>query len=162
MSTFPCSLPRDCRYFEVSASMMNMTNDPRSKAVIHWRLFMLLSWSPRAHLYVVGMLRFMFWHKPTELAHSFLSCSCFYFCIYCPFNCISFHTFSRQLSAFSFCSSGLISALLVLSTVYLFMKFSLSPDIILCDWLGWKHQLSHYLTSSMYLYKKRHKRGISS
>ena len=39
--------------------------------------------------------------------------------------------FSRQLSAFSLCSSGLISALLVLSAIYLFMKVSLSTDIIL-------------------------------
>ena len=52
------------------------------------------------------------WHKPTELAHSFLFCSCVCFCLYGPFNCISFHKFSRQLSAFSLCSSGLISALL--------------------------------------------------
>ena len=42
-----------------------------------------------------------------------------------------FHKFSRQLSAFSLCSSGLISALLVLSTRYLFMKISFSSDIIL-------------------------------
>ena len=42
-----------------------------------------------------------------------------------PFNYISFHKFSRQLSAFSLCSSGLVSALLVLSTTYLFMKVSL-------------------------------------
>ena len=52
-------------------------------------------------------------------------------------------TFSRHLSAFSLCSSGLISALLVLSTIYLFLKVSLSPDIILCDWLGLKHQLTN-------------------
>ena len=58
------------------------------------------------------------------------SCVCFY--LYGPFNCISFHKFSRQLSAFSLCSSGLTSALLVLSTTYLFMKVSFSPDIILC------------------------------
>ena len=38
-------------------------------------------------------------------------------------NCISFHKLSRQLSAFSLCSSGLISALLVLSTTYLLGKF---------------------------------------
>ena len=38
--------------------------------------------------------------------------------------------FSRQLSAFSLSSSGLISALLVLSTIYLFMKVSFSPDVI--------------------------------
>ena len=36
-------------------------------------------------------------HKPTELAHSFLYCSCVYFCLYGPFNCISFYKFSRQL-----------------------------------------------------------------
>ena len=57
------------------------------------------------------------WHKPTELAHSFLFCSCVCFCLYGTFNCVSFHKFSRQLSAFSLCSTGLISALLVLSTI---------------------------------------------
>ena len=82
------------------------------------------------------------WHKPTELAHSFLFCSCFYFCLYGPFNCILFHTFSRRLLAFPLCSSGLISALLVLSTVSLFMKVSLNPDTILCDWLGSKHPIT--------------------
>ena len=84
-------------------------------------------------------------HKATELAHSFLFCSCVYFCFYGPFNCISFHKFSQQLSVFSLCSSGLISALLVLSTIYLFMKVSFSPDIILC------HQLTNsYLTLCCY------------
>ena len=62
------------------------------------------------------------WHKPTELAHSFLFCSCVCSCLYGPFNCILFHKFSRQLSVFSLCSSGLISALLVLSTMYLFYE----------------------------------------
>ena len=38
------------------------------------------------------------WHKPTELAHSLLFCSCVYFCFYGHFNCISFHKFSQQLS----------------------------------------------------------------
>ena len=59
-----------------------------------------------------------------------------------PFNCISFHKFSRLLSVFSLCSSGLISALLVLSTLYLFMKVSFSPDIIPSGWLGSEHQLT--------------------
>ena len=76
------------------------------------------------------------WHKPTELAHSFLFCSCVYFCLYGPFNCISFHKFSWQLSVFSHCTSSLISALLVLSTLCLFMKVSFSPDVIPSDWLG--------------------------
>ena len=55
-----------------------------------------------------------FLHEPTKLAHSFLFCSCPYFRLYGPFNCISFHKFSRQLSVFSLCYSDLISALLVL------------------------------------------------
>ena len=91
--------------------------------------------------WTLRMLRLCFWHKPTELAHSFLFCSCVCFCLYGPLNCFSFHKFSWQLSVFSLCSSGLISALLVLSSVYLFMKVSLSPDIILCNWLDLKHQL---------------------
>ena len=67
-----------------------------------------------------------------SLAPPFLFCSGVCFCLYSPFNCISFHKFSRQLSAFSLCSSGLISALVVLSNIYLFIKVSLSPDVILC------------------------------
>ena len=84
------------------------------------------------------------WHKPTELAHSsFLFCFCVYFCLCGPLSCISFHKFSRQLSAFSLCSSGLMSALLVLSTTYLFTKVSFSSDVILCGWLGYKYQLTN-------------------
>ena len=48
------------------------------------------------------------------------------FLSYGPFTCISFHKFSRQLSVFSLCSPSLISALLVLSTTYLFLKVSLN------------------------------------
>ena len=48
---------------------------------------------------------------------------------------------SPNNSPLSHCSSSLISALLVLSTIYLFIKVSLRPDIILCSWLGLKHQL---------------------
>ena len=90
------------------------------------------------------------WHKPTKLAQSFLFlflflfCSCVCFCLYGPFNYISFQKFSRQLSAFLLCSSGpTSSALLVLSTVCLFMKFSFSPDIIRSGWLGSKHQITN-------------------
>ena len=60
-------------------------------------------------------------------------------CLYGPFHRISFHKFSWQLSAFSLSSSGLISSILALSTIYNFMKVSLSLDIILCGWLGLKH-----------------------
>ena len=90
-----------------------------------------------------GCCSLCFWPKPTQLAHSFLFCSCVYFCLCGPFNCISFHKFSPQLSTFSLSSFGLISALLVLSTVYLFKKVSFSPDIILCGWLGLKRQLTN-------------------
>ena len=61
-----------------------------------------------------------------------LFCSCVCFILYGPFNCISFHNSPDNSSAFSLCSSGLISALLVLSTINFFMKVSLSPDVILC------------------------------
>ena len=37
------------------------------------------------------------WHKLTELATCFLFYFCAYFCLYGPFNCISFIKFSRQL-----------------------------------------------------------------
>ena len=81
--------------------------------------------------------------KPTEVAYSFLFCSCVCLCLYCSFNSISFHKFSRQLAASSLCSSGLYSALLVLSVIYFFIKVFLSPDIILSGWLGLKHQLAN-------------------
>ena len=83
-----------------------------------------------------------FWHKPAELARSFLFSSRVYFYLHTPFSCISFKKFSRQLHTFSLCCSGLISAILVLSAVYFFMRVSFSPDIILCGWLGLKHQLT--------------------
>ena len=80
-----------------------------------------------------------------SLPTPFLFCFCVYFCPYGPFNCISFHKLSRQVSAFSLYSSGLISAFLVLSTTYHFVKVSFSPDVILCGWLGLKRQLTNYL-----------------
>ena len=99
-----------------------------------------------------GCCSLYFWHKPTKLAHSFLSCYCVSFGLYGPFNCISFHKFSGELSAFSLCSSGLISALFVLSTIHLFMKVSFSPDIILFGWLGLKHQLTNWYCCYYYCY----------
>ena len=104
----------------------------------HTETSSVLSTSPRAHLRVVGMLRFMSDTNQPSLPTPFYSVLVSVFCLHGPFNCISFHKFSRQLSVFSFCSSGLISALLVLSTEYLFMKVSLSPDIIPSGCLGSK------------------------
>ena len=50
-------------------------------------------------------------------------------------------------SPFSHCSSGLIADLLVLSTMYPFMKVSFSSDIIPSGCLGSKHQLTVYGSS---------------
>ena len=89
----------------------------------------------RDHLHVVGMLRFLSDINQPNLPTPFNPFLClffFFFNLYGPFNCISFFNFSRKLFAFSLCSSRLISALLVLSTAYLFMKVFLSPDIMLC------------------------------
>ena len=63
-------------------------------------------------------------NKAIGLVHSFLFCSCVYFfsSLYGPFNCISFHKFSRKFPAFSLSSFGLTSALLALSTTYFFMS----------------------------------------
>ena len=79
--------------------------------------------------------------KPVELAHSFYSVlvSISVFMALSPV----FHSItSPENSPLPHCSSGLISALLVLSTIYIFMKVSLSPNIIFCGWLGLKHQLT--------------------
>ena len=54
-----------------------------------------------------GVVGFFQRHKPTELTHSFLFCCCVCFYLYNPFNCVPSQKFSRQLSAFSLCSSGL-------------------------------------------------------
>ena len=74
----------------------------------------ILSFIILSFIYCPRRLTFTWWgccglyqrHKPTDFAHSFLFCSCVCFCLHGPFNCISFHKFSQQLSAFSLCSSG--------------------------------------------------------
>ena len=69
-------------------------------------------------------------------------CSCCFIYVFLALlNVFYYHTFSRQLSAFSLCFF-LSLPLLVLSTIELSVKVSLSPDIIVCGWLGWKHRLT--------------------
>ena len=91
--------------------------------------------SPPARLHVVGMLRFISDINQPSLPPPFLFCSWVYFCLYGPFDCTSFHQFSRQLSVFWLCSSGLISALLVLLTIFLYESL-LQPCIesLVVDW----------------------------
>ena len=107
----PCTFPLTIHsVFDITAT--------RKKV---WRK--ISSWSPRRITFSWwGCYRLCRGHKPTELAHCFLFCSCVCVCLYGPFKNISFHEFSRQLPVFSLCSSGLISALLVLSTAYFFVK----------------------------------------
>ena len=69
-----------------------------------------------AHLDMVGMLGFVSLDiNQISLPTPFYSALGIYFCLYSPFNCISF------------------------------FKFSLSSDIICSGWLGWKHQQTNYL-----------------
>ena len=68
--------------------------------VILFMCFICASWRcnflcPRGLTFTCwGCCGLWLWHKPAELAHSFLFCSCVYFCLSGPFNCISFHKFS--------------------------------------------------------------------
>ena len=89
---------------------------------------------------------------------SFLFCSCICFCLYGSFNCISIHRFSWQLSVFSLCSSGLVSALLLLSTMYISLWKSPSALIFitLCGWLGIKHQLTNQPTNHVWFAWREH------
>ena len=71
-------------------------------------------------------------HKPTELVHSFLFCSCVYISLcglLTVFHSIILLTTLRCLTLF-FSSHNF--SLLAFSAICLFMKVSLSPDIILC------------------------------
>ena len=102
--------------------------------------------SPRAPLHVVGMLRSMSDINqpslPTPFYSALLSVS--------VFTALStvFHSInSPDNSASSLCSSSLISALLVLSTISLSLWKSPSAlDTILCGWLGLKHQPTNKLS----------------
>ena len=91
-------------------------------------------WSMRAQLLVVGMLRFMSLTYTNRAYPLFLFCSCSVF----AFMALStvFHSINsadNSPPSLSLCSSGLISALLVLSIFYyyFFMKVFLSSHILI-------------------------------
>ena len=71
--------------------------------------------SPRAHLHVVGGDAAVYVFDINQRSLPTPSYSVFM----ALFSCILFHKFSRQLCALSFCSSGHISALIVLSAINL-------------------------------------------
>ena len=86
-----------------------------------------------------------FWHKPTNLACQLLSVfCCVYFCLYGPFNCISFRKLSKERSALSLCSFFRSYFCFIGPFIYTFLyKVSFSSDIIPCGWLGSKHHLTY-------------------
>ena len=98
--------------------------------------------SPQTHLHVVGMLCFMSDINepslPTPFYSVLVSVS-----VYMALSTV-FHSINSSDNSpfFALCSCGLSSALLILSTMYIFMKVFFSPDIIPIGWLGSKHQLT--------------------
>ena len=84
--------------------------------------------SQGAHLHMAGMLWPTFLTSLLTLVYSVLVTVSVFMALSTVFVSIN----SPDNSPLSHCSSGPISALLVLSTIYFFMKVSLSPDKILC------------------------------
>ena len=91
-------------------------------------------------------------HKPTELAHSFDSVPVFV----SDFMALStvFHSLNSPNN--SLLSASVLPVLFLpywsfqlyissWSTIYLFMKVSLAPDVILCGWLGSKLAVSYFV-----------------
>ena len=98
--------------------------------------------SPRAHLHVVGMLRFVF------LTQTDRACPLLFILFLCPFLSTVFHSINSLyysprshfvLPIFFLCLIGPFNYISL-------MKISFSPDIILCDWLDLKHQLTNWQT----------------
>ena len=100
------------------------------KPILHTGLLLISHLHCWAHLHVVGMLRFMVDVNrpslPTPFYSVLVSIS-----VFAALSTVFHSINSPNNSVFSLCSSGLISALLVLSTIYLFMKVCFSPDITL-------------------------------
>ena len=70
-------------------------------------------------------------HWPAKLAHSVLFCSCVCLCFYGPFNCISFHTFSRQLCFLTLFFRPYLCLIGCFKYYISLWKSSFNPDIIL-------------------------------
>ena len=110
-------------------------------------LFLFCLQSPWAHLHVVGMLRLCLCRKPTEIAHSFSFCSVS-ISVFMVLSTV-FHSINSSDNS-PLCFSVFpvfFLALLVFSTMYLFTNVSHSSDLILCDSLGLKHQLTNFASS---------------
>ena len=88
--------------------------------------------SRRAHLLAVGMFRFVSDMNQPSLPTPFYSVLVSVSVFMVPSTVFLSITSPNNSPLSHSVLSSLISALLVLSTTYLFMKVSLSPDIILC------------------------------
>ena len=100
--------------------------------------------SPCAHLHVVRMLRFMSARSQPSLPTPFFNWVLVSISVYMARSTVFRSINVTDNSSFSHSVfSGLISALLVLSSMHLFMKVFFSPDIILSGWLGLKHRLAN-------------------
>ena len=95
----------------------------------HNTLFLCLYKYPRADLHVVGMLRFMSDINQPSLPNPFYSVLVS-ISVFMALSAVFHSIKSPDNSVFLVCSSRVTSALLVLSTIYLFMTVSFSPDII--------------------------------
>ena len=101
--------------------------------------------SPRAHRHVVGMLRFMSWHKPIELAHFFfysvlvsisvfMALSTVFHSIHPPYNYLLLTLFFPS----HLCLIGPFNHISLYESLH-------SPDIIPSGRLGLQHQLANLL-----------------
>ena len=95
-----------------------------------------------------------------SLPAPFYFCSRVRFCLYGPFNCISFHKFSRQLSAFSLLFRVLFLPYWSFQLYLLFTKVSLSPDLILYGWLGLRAQAKCYRVLYNQAFFESHRRPL--
>ena len=75
--------------------------------------------SPRGPTSTVYVFFFFFCNRNQPSWPTPFPLTCVYFCLIGPFNYVSFHKLTQRFSAFSLCSSDLVSALLVFSTVTL-------------------------------------------
>ena len=89
--------------------------------------------SPRAQLHMVGMLRFMSKTSTNQACPLRLFCSCVSFCLRGPFNCISFHEFSRLRQALRFLTLFFLFYLLFLSLYESLLQTWYHPWLVV-DW----------------------------
>ena len=110
-----------------------------------WQCFSYITWVPKGSpsrggdvaVYVFDIKTNRAWPLP----FSFILFLCLFLSLW-PFQLYFIPKILPTTLRFLTLFFQLISALLILSGIYIFMKVSLSLDIFLCGWLGFKYQLS--------------------